>query len=306
MSPRYAGPLLATLCVLALNAPSVSAAQLDAPTLEVVRVGRTSVSVKVTAGVSGAPNGFTLEWLPAATFDALGGWPTAGDSRIMKGDFRGVPTLNTEDGTTQYRLLSADDAGVQLGDLFDETGVITQHHDELAEDEEYVIRVTANAKASAQASDASEAVRAKTVARTSQDCTYTQGYWKNHTSAWPVGNLMLGTVNYTAAQLLQIFNQPARGNGLISMAHQLIAAKLNIAQGATAPAATLLAISQADALIGNKVAPPIGAGSLTPASTSGLTTTLDNFNQGISGPGHCGSTPTNAPTWGALKSLYRK
>lgn len=305
MVSRYARPAFAAFCALALSAPLASAAVLDTPTLELIRTGRTSVTVKVTAGASGAPNGFTLEWLAAETYDALGAWPAAGDSRILMGEFRGVPTLNTQEGTSDYRLVPVDDAGVQLGDLFDETGVITQQRGELAEGTDYVVRVRAIATADKEASGASSIVRAKTLLRSPLDCTYTQGYWKNHTGVWPVSNLTLGTVNYTAAQLLQIFNQPAAGNGLISMAHQLIAAKLNIANGAIAPAATLTAISQADALIGGLVSPPIGAGYLAPGSTSGLTNTLDNFNQGITGPGHCGSTPTNSPTWGGLKTLYR-
>ena len=305
MKPRYALLILPVLCALALQAPVAYAAVLDTPALEFVNSGRTSMTVKVIAGASGAPKGFTLEWLPAATYDQLGGFPVAGDSRVLKGDFFGVPTLNTQDGTTSYRLQSVDDAGVQLGDLFDETGVLTQNNGELLEGVEYVVRVRANADGELGASVSSTIVRATTLARSLQDCTYTQGYWKNHTAAWPVGSLTLGTVNYTAAQLLAIFNQPAAGNGLISLAHQLIAAKLNIAQGATPTAAVNAAIASADAMIGGLVAPPIGAGSLAPGATSGLTTTLDNFNQGITGPGHCGSTPTHAPTWGGLKSLYR-
>lgn len=305
MKPRYALLLLPILCALALQAPVAAADVLDAPALEFVSSGRTSMSVRVIAGASGAPKGFTLEWLPAATYDQLGGFPAAGDPRILKGDFFGVPTLNTQDGTTSYRLQSVDDAGVQLGDLFDETGVATQQSGELLEGTEYVVRVRANADGDLGASASSTVVRATTLSRSLQDCTYTQGYWKNHTEVWPVGNLTLGTVNYSAAQLLAIFNQPAAGNGLLSLAHQLIAAKLNIAQGATPTAAVNAAIAAADGMIGALVAPPIGAGSLSPGATSGLTTTLDNFNQGITGPGHCGSTPTRTPTWGGLKSLYR-
>ncbi len=305
MKNRIALSILPVLCVFALQASAVSAEVLDTPSLEYVSSGRTSMTIKVVAGTSGAVRGFTLEWLPASTYDQLGGFPADGDPRILKGNFYGTPTLNTEDGTTTYRLDSTDGAGVQLGDLFDETGVSTAQHGELLEGTEYVVRVKANGDGMASASPASQVVRASTQTRSSQDCTYTQGYWKNHTDVWPVGSLKLGTVTYTAAQLLQIFNEPARGNGLLSLAHQLIAAKLNIAQGASAPAGVATAIAQADALIGNKIAPPIGTGSLTPSSTSGLTTTLDNFNQGITGPGHCGSTPTKAPTWGALKSLYR-
>ena len=305
MKNRIALSILPVLCVFALQASAIHADVLDTPTVEHIRSGRTSMTIKIVAGTSGAVRGFTLEWLPAFTYDQLGGFPADGDPRILKGNFYGTPTLNTEDGTTTYRLDSAADAGVQLGDLFDETGVSTAQHGELLEGTEYVVRVRANGDGMAAASAPSDIVRASTLVRSSQECTYTQGYWKNHTEVWPVGSLTLGTVNYTAAQLLQIFNEPARGNGLLSLAHQLIAAKLNIAQGASAPAGVATAIAQADALIGNMIAPPIGAGSLAPGATSGLTTTLDNFNQGITGPGHCGSTPTKTPTWGELKTLYR-
>ena len=282
-----------------------AAAVLDTPTLEGVVVGRTSIAVVVAAGPSGAPQGFTVEWLLASTYDANGGWPAADAPNLLKADFRGRPTLNIQDGTDDYSLLSSEFAGVQLGDLFDETGVITQHVEELVEGTTYVVRVRANGSATESASAPSATLRVKTLARTIQDCTYTQGFWKNHPGSWPVASVTLGTVSYSAAQLLLIFGQPAAGNGLISMAHQLIATKLNIAQGATPPASVLAAIASADALIGNRVAPPIGAGSLTPASTSALTGTLDNFNQGITGPGHCGTGPTRTSTWGGVKALYR-
>ncbi len=118
-------------------------------------------------------------------------------------------------------------------------------------------------------------------------CTLTQGYWKNHESAWTVSSLMLGTVNYTKTQLLSIFGQPVKGNGLVSLAHQLIAAKLNIASGATADSATAQAISDADALIGSLVVPPVGSGKLSTSQVSALVTALDNFNTGVTGPGHC-------------------
>ncbi len=118
-------------------------------------------------------------------------------------------------------------------------------------------------------------------------CTYTQGYWKNHPEAWPVNALTLGSVNYNQAQLLAILNQPVRGNGLISLAHQLIAAKLNAANGADSSVVSG-AFTSADALIGGLVVPPVGSGYLAPRSTSGLIGTLDNFNNGVTGPGHCG------------------
>ncbi|HET7897239.1 MAG TPA: hypothetical protein VFL47_06210, partial [Flavisolibacter sp.] len=117
-------------------------------------------------------------------------------------------------------------------------------------------------------------------------CTYTQGYWKNHPDAWPVSSLMLGTVNYTKSQLLAIFSEPVRGNGLISLAHQLIAAKLNAFNGSNTSALGT-AIGDADAMIGSKVVPPVGTGSLSAGSTSTLVSKLTSFNEGEIGPGHC-------------------
>ncbi len=117
-------------------------------------------------------------------------------------------------------------------------------------------------------------------------CTLTQGYWKNHPDEWPVESLMLGTVTYDKTQLLGILNQPVGGNGLVALAHQLIAAKLNIANGAAGSAAAA-AIAGADAMIGSLMVPPVGDGYLDPAVTDPLVKTLDDYNNGIIGPGHC-------------------
>lgn len=70
---------------------------------------------------------------------------------------------------------------------------------------------------------------------------------------------MPGAVSCSDQQLLQILNDPAQGNGLIILAHQLIAAKLNIAHGAD-PADAAQAIADADAMIGSLVIPPIASG----------------------------------------------
>jgi hypothetical protein len=129
-------------------------------------------------------------------------------------------------------------------------------------------------------------------------CSYTQGYWKTHgpvptgnnSNEWDVNNLTLGTVNYSAMQLLAILNQPVQGNGLLSLAHQLIAAKLNIANGSDG-ASIQQAISDADVLIGEKVIPPVN-GSTTSVKTntvSTLVSVLDQYNNGVlpGGPSHC-------------------
>jgi len=121
-------------------------------------------------------------------------------------------------------------------------------------------------------------------------CGFTQGYWKNHPAAWPVSSLKLGSVEYSKAELLAIFGQPVAGNGLISLAHQLIAAKLNIANGANGSAISD-EIAAADALIGALEVPPVGSGYLSPSSTSSLVDALDQFNNTAecAGPPVCGN-----------------
>ena len=119
-------------------------------------------------------------------------------------------------------------------------------------------------------------------------CTCGQGYWKTHPSAWPAAVLVVGKTTYTKDQLLTIFEEPVRGNGLVSLVHQLIAAKLNILSGATCTTATD-AIRQADNLIGPLLVPPVGSGVLPLSTTSVLTQVLEDFNEGrLPGcPGGC-------------------
>ena len=130
-------------------------------------------------------------------------------------------------------------------------------------------------------------------------CTYTQGYWKNHgptprgnnSNEYPVTSLTLGANSYTDVQLELILRSAVKGNGLISLAHQLIAAKLNIANGSD-PSTIQGTIAEADALIatlGSKKVPPIGNGYLSPASVSRLVDKLTKYNEGTlpGGPSHC-------------------
>jgi hypothetical protein len=105
-----------------------------------------------------------------------------------------------------------------------------------------------------------------------------------------VDSLTLGNNTYSAAQLCSILNTPVGGNGLLTLAHQLIAAKLNVANGADS-SAIQATIDQSDAMIGNLI---VGSDTLPASQTSALVTALDNWNMGITGPGHCGM-PADAP-----------
>ncbi len=128
-----------------------------------------------------------------------------------------------------------------------------------------------------------------------QGCTLTQGFWKNHPQAWPVDSLDLGGVSYTAEALMKLLNTPPSGDKSLILAHQLIAAKLNLLSGASEP----LNIADADAwMAANKDADgrlPYGT-STDPAGAqaSSLGDSLASYNQGEIGPGHCddGEGPT--------------
>ena len=129
-------------------------------------------------------------------------------------------------------------------------------------------------------------------------CVRGQGFWKNHPDQWPVTELQLGNVTYTQEQLLSILHQPVRGNGLVLLAHQLIAAKLNVANGADA-SCIQQTIADADALIGNLVVPPVGDGYLRPRDVSDLASTLGEYNEGRLCAPSCDEhhpSPTVTPT----------
>ena len=69
------------------------------------------------------------------------------------------------------------------------------------------------------------------VTASQENCTRTQGFWKNHEETWPVEELSLGNVTYTKTELLAILRTPPRrGDATYILAHQLIAAKLTVAE----------------------------------------------------------------------------
>src|SRR5262249_3273286 len=114
-----------------------------------------------------------------------------------------------------------------------------------------------------------------TATPTPSGCVLGQGYWKNH-DQWPVNQLQLGNRTYNRQELQSILRQPPRGNSLVQLAHQEIAAKLNIANGAdgSCVAQTLAAV---DVSIGNLVIPPVGNGHMRLTS---YVRTLGLYNEG--------------------------
>jgi hypothetical protein len=273
-----------------MDTPTISC---DDPTTQV------AIKIKVCApggtGATGAPAGFSLQWETAADY-ALNGWRLSDDSLLCKGSFSGNANLS------RYNLAAGECVTVKVGDFLIDEGASTNCPNNLECGTDYVFRAFAHASSTLNRSDFTANLACSTQPcgqGEGEDCTFTQGYWRTHTPlvcdtnpesplciAWPVDNLTLGTVNYTASELVSIFNKPAAGNGLLALAHQLIAAKLNIANGADGTDASA-AIAAADSLIGGLVVPPVGSGFLSPSTTSALTDTLATYNEGGTGPGHC-------------------
>ena len=275
--------------------------------------GQVSVDIRVTAPFpgTGLPAGFSLQWMKAAeyaaeipaTYDAYGNiltpykpansWYASDDPRLCKASFSG-----NANGSS-YSLLAGQSVVVTIGDtLFDNPGASSNCASvPLMCNTEYVVRAFGHATNTYNRSDFTSNLLFTTAPCGGGDeggCTFTQGYWKTHgpvptgnnTNEWPVTSLLLGTVSYTDLELQSIFDTPAGGNGLISLSHQLIAAKLNVASGAD-DTDVAGAIAASDALIGGLVVPPVGTGSLPNSSTSALVATLTSYNEGDIGPGHC-------------------
>jgi hypothetical protein len=277
--------------------------KLDTPTLSCGSSTEVSINIQVCAGPSGAPAGFSLQWVTAEAF-ALGPdgvantaddntWPASDSPDLCKASFSGNANLS------RYNLAANECVTVNVGEFLFDNGASSNCIDALECGTTYVFRAFAHNTVELGRSDFTANRMCSTLAcegpgEGEGDCTYTQGYWKTHgpiptgnnVNEWPVSSLTLGTVTYTDLQLQAILDTPAAGNGLIALAHQLIAAKLNVANGAS-DADVAAAIAAADALIGGLVIPPVGSGYLAPSATSGLITTLTNYNEGAIGPGHC-------------------
>jgi hypothetical protein len=248
-------------------------------------------------GWGGAPGGFTVQWQTAGDL-ATYGWPANYDTTSSAPSFCSADFEGPDWQLGQYECV---DFVFGSGEPWPAGVTSTCSNDPLEPNTEYVFRAFAHETPNMTPSPWGGTLRCSTAydcppepggGEGEDGCTYTVGYWKNHGpgsrqgNEWPVNQLPIGANVYTDAQLMSILNQPTRGNGLVSLARQLIAAKLNIANGASNEE-ILETIIAADQLIGSLLVPPVGDGYLSPSVTSALTQALADFNEGITGPGHC-------------------
>ena len=114
-------------------------------------------------------------------------------------------------------------------------------------------------------------------------CTYTLGWWKNKGKADAAAYDFDGGTNNG----LDVLKMSPKGNPYYILAHQYITAALNVANGASMDGAALDAFNDATdyfaaASAGNPLPAPY-----TKNEVTALAATLDEYNNGIIGPGHC-------------------
>jgi len=311
--------------------------KLSTPTITCIQETQHTIFLKVCAGATGAPAGFSVQWVkrsdfPAIVCDGAGtgpnnddpNWPSSSGGSICKASFSGTP------GCSIYNLAPNACITVEIGNLNDaECGVGLDNcgAGELECGTEYVFRAFAHANSSNDRSKFTNNHCCSTEACVA-GCVHTQGYWKTHPCQWPspfvpgvngadndldgspdaegncanTGNpnqqcacdnantINIGSLAYNQCQLLCAFDRPGGGNALVILAHQLIAAKLNILDGAAPP--PNCDIAAADALIGSldiltASVPAGGPGNTLGPAMTAAAGCLDLYNNSDGGVSHC-------------------
>jgi hypothetical protein len=115
-------------------------------------------------------------------------------------------------------------------------------------------------------------------------CTLTQGYWKNH-QPWPIIDPGLCGQSWD-----DILHTPPKGDAWFIVAHQWIAASLNVAAGAAVTPEVQAALAAAELYLedcsidADEHADALAASEL-----------LDDYNNGAVGPGHCDDGDSGEP-----------
>jgi len=135
-------------------------------------------------------------------------------------------------------------------------------------------------------------------------CTLTPGYWKTHSQQGPapyddnwaiLGPNEENTVFFLSGQTYyEVLWTSPQGNAYYILAHAYIAAELNQLNGASIPPDVLDAFNYATTLFSTYTPAQIGVlhGNRPPRGDFiSYAETLDDYNNGVTGPGHCSEEP---------------
>ncbi|CAM3813308.1 hypothetical protein POKO110462_20825 [Pontibacter korlensis] len=125
-------------------------------------------------------------------------------------------------------------------------------------------------------------------------CTRTQGYWKTHANSKNQKKYDNTWNNYynesffsSGYTFYSILTEQPRGNAYFILAHQYVAATLNMAAGAGMSGEALDAYNEATELFGQYGPDQLTKNKELHEKFTSLGTVLDKYNNGIIGPGHC-------------------
>jgi hypothetical protein len=138
-----------------------------------------------------------------------------------------------------------------------------------------------------------EAVVHLTAPPCSVGCVLTQGFWKTHPNAWPEGYSPNATFFLSGKTWLEVLWTEPGGDAYYILAHQYIAAVLNVANGATPPAKVSTVIKEAKAWFETHC-PGVSALSQEGQTLIHWAEVLAAFNEGMMGVPHCETELRNA------------
>ncbi len=117
------------------------------------------------------------------------------------------------------------------------------------------------------------------------NCTLSSGYWSQHPEIWPSDTVEIAGQTITKQTALEIMVMVPKSDVTLKLARELISAKINLLQGAD-PTAIQEVILEADYFL---TIFPIGSDPPNPDRRLGVTLgdTLEQFNNGMIGPGLC-------------------
>ena len=236
----------------------------DRPTVSCDGITDTSLTWVVCAGASGAPAGVQVQYVlvPPGTTCANFAWPATGVTTVMTNPL----TANTCYNVSVNHLLCGRTYAVRVRALTAAPFTCPS---------EYTTILCCNTHA---------------CPATLPGCTHTVTYWRTYPNLWPVTTLQVGAVSYSQIQLITALSRSTNNgaNALVVLVKQVIAAKLNIAAGASPTPVTAL-LTQADLLIG---ATSITSGSVLSSTALGqqmiaLANQLEQYNAGLLGVVAC-------------------
>jgi hypothetical protein len=245
-------------CKKEMNSPSLTSdakggvpvIQYAVPTLECAGSTLTSIDLKVTAGSTGAPSGFSIQWMTKEQFVAGGSiWPVYTttdengdpiDANFCKASFSGNAF------SSRYNLEANEPVTITIGAFLFDNGASTTCPGELTPCTEYVFRVFAHGDSKKNRSNFSSDNDGSLTCKTecpdpNTTCErHGPGWWKNNCDKIPSTGLELYGETYTKDEVCTILNtnpsvvctgsgknKVCKANDLIVVGHQIIAAVLN-------------------------------------------------------------------------------